>query len=161
MRFTEPREDYTHQHQSVKIMDGKQYGDLVEFVDFGYIANATRINLIALANLALAPAKPKDLKIVTGKLTNDTELRWAPSTEADVAGYEIVWRETTAPFWTNSAFVRRVPFEHGSDAGNTRKDTDPVSHVFKEMSKDNFFFGVRSVDLQGHKSPVVFPRPGR
>jgi len=36
-----------------------------------------------------------------------------------------------------------------------------LSYTFKEMSKDNYFFGVRAVDRQGHKSPVVYPRPGR
>ena len=76
VRFTEPHEDYTHQHQSVKIVDGKQYGDLPEFVDFDYVANVARINLIAVANLALAPAKPKNVVIVTTRLTNDTELKW-------------------------------------------------------------------------------------
>ena len=144
VRFTEPHEDYTHQHQSVKMVDGKQYGDLPEFVDFGYIANAARINMLTLANLALAPAKPKSVTILTGGLTNDTDLKWAANTDADLAGYEVVWRDTTAPFWTNAKFVGNV-----------------TSYKFKEMSKDNYFFGVRAVDKQGNKSPVVYPRPGR
>ena len=37
-RFTEPNEDYAHQHQDVRVEDGTQYGDLPEFCDFGYIA---------------------------------------------------------------------------------------------------------------------------
>lgn len=144
VRFTEPHEDYTHQHQSVKIVDGKQYGDLPEFVDFGYIANATRINLIGLANLALAPAKPKNVNILTSGLTNDTDLKWDANTEANLAGYEVVWRDTTSAFWTNSKFVGSV-----------------TSYTAKEMSKDNYFFGVRAVDKAGNKSPVVYPRPTR
>ncbi len=72
----------------------------MEFVDFGYVANAARINLIALANLALAPAKPQNVTIVTGKLTNDTELNWDESKDANLAGYEVVWRKTTEAFWT-------------------------------------------------------------
>jgi Zn-dependent M28 family amino/carboxypeptidase len=144
VRLTEPHEDYTHQHQSVKMVDGKQYGDLPQFVDFGYIANAARINMLTLANLALAPAKPKGVTILTGGLTNDTDLKWAANTDADLAGYEVVWRDTTAPFWTNAKFVGNV-----------------TSYKFKEMSKDNYFFGVRAVDKQGNKSPVVYPRPGR
>ena len=144
VRFTETHEDYTHQHQTVKIVDGKQYGDLPEFVDFGYVANAARINLIGLANLALAPAKPKGVTMLTGGLTNDTSLKWDASPDADLAGYEIVWRDTTAPLWTNSKFVGNV-----------------TTYTFKEMSKDNYFFGVRAVDKTGHKSPVVYPRPGR
>jgi hypothetical protein len=27
------------------------------------------------------------------------------------------------------------------------------------MSKDNYFFGVRAVDTEGHRSPVSYPRP--
>ena len=144
VRFTETHEDYTHQHQSVKIVDGKQYGDLPEFVDFGYVANAARINLITLANLAFAPAKPKGVTMLTGGLSNDTSLKWDANTDADLAGYEIVWRDTTAPLWTDSKFVGNV-----------------TNYTFKEMSKDNYFFGVRAVDKTGHKSPVVYPRPGR
>src|SRR3954469_16560842 len=143
VRFTETHEDYTHQHQSVKLVDGKQYGDLPEFVDYGYVANAARINLITLANLALAPAKPKGVTMLTGGLTNDTSLKWEASTDVDLAGYEIVWRDTTSPLWTNSKFVGNV-----------------TTYTFKEMSKDNYFFGVRAVDKSGHKSPVVYPRRG-
>jgi len=142
VRFTETHEDYTHQHQTVKMVDGKQYGDLPEFVDFEYVANATRVNLIGLANLALAPAKPKNVGIVTAGLTNDTVLKWDANTDGDLAGYEVVWRDTTAPFWTNSKFVGNV-----------------TTYTATEMSKDNYFFGVRAVDRAGNKSPVVYPRP--
>jgi len=144
VRFTEPHEDYTHQHQSVKIVDGKQYGDLPEFVDYEYIANATRVNLVALANLALAPAKPRNVIIQTSGLTNDTVLKWDANKDADLAGYEVVWRDTTSPVWTNSTFVGNV-----------------TTYTAKEMSKDNYFFGLRAVDKDGNKSPVVYPRPGR
>jgi Zn-dependent M28 family amino/carboxypeptidase len=144
VRFTEPHEDYTHQHQSVKMVDGKQYGDLPEFVDFGYVANVARVNLASLASLALAPAKPKNVSILTTRLTNDTDLKWDANTDADLAGYEVVWRATTAPFWTHSVFVGNV-----------------TTYTAKEMSKDNYFFGVRAVDKGGNKSPVVYPRPVR
>ncbi len=144
VRFTEPNEDYNHQHQNVRTVDGKFYGDTSEYVDFGYVANVTRINAASLARLANAPAKPKNVGIVTGRLGNDTELKWDASDEADIAGYEIVWRDTTAPHWTNSVAVGKV-----------------TSHVMKNMSKDNVFFGVRAVDRDGNKSPVVYPRPTR
>lgn len=144
VRFTEPHEDYTHQHQNVRTENGVVYGDLPEFVDFGYVANVARINTASLANLALAPAKPKTVNIMTTRLTNDTDLKWAANTEKDLAGYEIVWRETTSPVWTNSLFV-----------GNVNE------YTMKEMSKDNYFFGVRAVDSAGNKSPVVFPKPAR
>ena len=118
------------------------YGDTIEYVDFDYIANVTRVNAAALASLALAPAKPRNVNIITGRLTNDTDLKWDASTDADLSSYEIVWRATDSPVWTNSQSVGTV-----------------TNFTMKEMSKDNFFFGVRAVDRNGNKSPVVFPRP--
>lgn len=93
VRFTEPNEDYTHQHQQVRTEDGVQYGDLPELVDFGYVADVARVNAASLAALALAPARPKNAGVLTARLTNDTELKWDANTEPDLAGYEIVWRE--------------------------------------------------------------------
>jgi hypothetical protein len=144
VRFTETHENYNHQHQNVRVEKGIQYGDLPEFVDFNYVANVTRVNAAALAGLALAPARPKNAVIVTARLTNDTELKWDANKEPDVAGYEIVWRDTTAPTWTNSRLVGNV---------NT--------FTMKGMSKDNYFFGVRAVDKDGNRSPASYPRPMR
>ena len=144
VRFTETNEDYRHQHQNVRIENGIQYGDLPEFVDFRYAANVARINAAALATLALAPARPKGVGLVTARLTNDTDLRWEANKETDLAGYEIVWRDTTAPVWTNALFVGNV-----------------TSYTVKGMSKDNYFFGVRAVDRDGNRSPASFPRPVR
>jgi hypothetical protein len=143
-RITEVDEDYTHQHQNVRTEGGIFYGDTPEFVDFEYTANVARVNLIALASLAGAPAKPKNVATITSRLTNDTELKWDAGTDADLAGYEIVWRDTTAAEWTDSAFVGNV-----------------TTFVMKARSKDNYFFGVRAVDKAGNKSPVVYPRPVR
>jgi hypothetical protein len=144
VRFTEPNEDYNHQHQNVRTENGQYYGDTPELVDFGYVANVVRVNSASLARLASAPAKPKNVGIVTARLGNDTELKWDAATDVDIAGYEIVWRDTTSPVWTNSLAVGNV-----------------TSHVMKNITKDNSFFGVRAVDKAGNKSPVVYPRPTR
>ncbi|MBP6001915.1 MAG: M28 family metallopeptidase [Pyrinomonadaceae bacterium] len=144
VRITESDEDYTHQHQNVRTEGGVFYGDTPEFVDFEYTANVGRVNLIALASMANAPAKPQNVGIVTARLTNDTDLKWDAGTDADLAGYEVVWRDTTSAEWTNSQFVGNV-----------------TTYTVKAMSKDNYFFGVRSVDKAGNKSPVVYPRPMR
>lgn len=144
VRITEADEDYTHQHQNVRTENGVFYGDTPEYVDFEYVANVTRVNLISLSALALAPAKPKNVGIVTARLTNDTDLKWDANTDADLAGYEVVWRDTTSAVWTNSVFVGNV-----------------TTYTAKAMSKDNYFFGVRAVDKDGNKSPVVYPRPMR
>jgi hypothetical protein len=144
VRFTEPNEDYRHQHQNVRIENGVQYGDLTQYDDFNYIANVARVNAAALAALAFAPARPKNAVVVTTRLTNDADLKWDANKEPDLAGYEIVWRETTSPIWTNTRAMGKV-----------------TSYTMKGMSKDNFFFAVRAVDTVGNRSPVSFPRPVR
>jgi len=142
VRFTEVNEEFRHQHQNVRVENGVQFGDLPEFVDFGYVANVARVNAASLAALAWAPSRPKGVTIVAQRLSNDTELRWDANKEPDLAGYEIVWRETTEAVWTDSKPVGNV-----------------TSFTMKGMSKDNYFFGVRSVDKDGNKSPVSYPRP--
>lgn len=142
VRFTEPHEDYEHQHQNVRTEKGVFYGDTPDYLDYGYVANVTRINVASLAALALAPARPSNVGFDLSRLTNDTDLTWEANSDRDLRGYEIVWRRTTEPFWTDSRFV-----------GNVTK------YTVKEMSKDNYFFGVRAVDKEGNKSPVVFPGP--
>lgn len=144
VRFTESHEDFTHQHQNVRTESGVVYGDTPEFVDFEYAANVTRINMIALASLANAPAKPQNVGLVTAGLTNDTTLKWDANSDGDIAGYEIAVRPTTAAEWTEFIPVGNV-----------------TTFVVKDRSKDNFFFGVRAVDKDGNRSPVVYPRPTR
>jgi Zn-dependent M28 family amino/carboxypeptidase len=144
VRFTEVHEDYRHQHQNVrKEKDAAgnevQYGDLPEGVDAEYLANVARLNAAGLIHLANAPSVPGDARIITAKLEYSTTLRWDKSPEDDVAGYEIVWRETTAPTW-----------DHVKDVGN-------VTEATIDESKDNFFFGVRAYDRDGYRSPVAFP----
>src|SRR6266581_5233234 len=92
VRFTEPNEDYHHQHQNVRIENGIQYGDLPQFDNFKYIANVARVNAAVLAALALSPARPKNVVFPSG-LANDTVMKWDANKEADMAGYEIVWRD--------------------------------------------------------------------
>ena len=142
VRFTEVNEEFRHQHQNVRVENGVQYGDLPEFVDFPYIANVARLNAASLAMLAFAPSRPKAVTILSARLSNDTELRWEANKEPDLAGYEIVWRDTTAPVWTNSKAVGKV-----------------TSFTMKGMSKDNYFFGLRAIDNDGNRSPVTYPRP--
>jgi peptidase M28-like protein len=142
VRFTEVNEEFRHQHQNVRVENGVQFGDLPEFVDFAYVANVARVNAVSLAVLALAPARPKGVTILSQRLSNDTDLRWEANKEPDLAGYEIVWRDTTAAVWTNSQAVGKV-----------------TTFTMKGMSKDNYFFGVRAIDNDGNRSPVVYPRP--
>ncbi|MEQ1354098.1 MAG: M28 family metallopeptidase [Candidatus Acidiferrum sp.] len=142
VRMTEPNEDFHHQHQDVRQENGVQFGDLAMFDDFDYIAQVARVNAASLGALALAPAAPAGVEIEAKELTNDTTLRWQANREPDLAGYEILWRETTAPFW-----------EHAVSAGAVTRFTVP------KVSKDNFLFGVAAVDRDGNRSPGVYPAP--
>jgi hypothetical protein len=143
-RFTEPRENFDHEHRNVQVIDGVQYGDLLEFVDFDYVARVARVNLATMWALATSPGTPKNVEIHTTPPVgfagiNTTTLTWNANTEANLVGYEVVMRETTCPDWTTS-----------TDVGN-------VTTVTLDISKDNVQFGVRAVDQNGNRSPVGFP----
>lgn len=144
VRFSEVNENFLYQHEDVREENGIQYGDLIEFMDFTYLANVTRLNAASLAELALAPAAPKNVGMVTSILENSTTLRWTENSEDDLAGYRIVWRRTIDPHWTNAM-----------DVGKVTRFTVP------KVSKDNYLFGVQAYDTKGHLSPAVYPLPVR
>ncbi|MBL4698935.1 MAG: M20/M25/M40 family metallo-hydrolase [Phycisphaerales bacterium] len=143
IRFCEMYENYDHQHQDIRVEDGVQFGDLAEYVDAAYLADVTRLNAAVLVHLTNAPSSPGNARVMIAELTNDTTLRWDASPEADVAGYEIVWRESTSWNW-----------EHSKDIGKATEGTVP-------LSKDNWLFGVRAYDKDGYRSPVSYPVPAR
>ncbi|HEV2342575.1 MAG TPA: M28 family metallopeptidase [Actinocrinis sp.] len=144
-RFTEPRENFDHEHQNTQVVDGVQFGDLIDFVDFDYMARVAKVNAAALWSLATAPGTPKGVQIHTtppGTLsgTNLTSLSWTANPETDLAGYEVVMRETTESDWTSAI------------------DVGDVTAVTLDISKDNVQFGIRAVDQDGRRSPVGFPQ---
>jgi Peptidase family M28 len=144
LRFTEGIEDWRHQHQSPRVEDGVQFGDLPEFVDYEYAANVARVNLAALASLANAPSAPKEVGVENVRYESNTTLRWKANPEPDVAGYRIVWRETTSPFW-----------QHAKDVGTVTRET------IMGVSRDNFLFGLQAYDRDGNVSVTTYPRPWR
>ncbi|HEV8255362.1 MAG TPA: M28 family metallopeptidase [Casimicrobiaceae bacterium] len=139
VRFTEAHEDFRHQHQDVRMVDGIQYGDLPQFVDYEYLAGVARLNAAALASLARAPSPPSGVRIETLQLENRTTLSWQANPEADLGGYEIVWRETTSPFWQGAQLV-----------GNVTRASVP-------LSKDDYLFSVRAVGKGGQRSLATYP----
>jgi hypothetical protein len=143
LRFTEPAEDFNHQHQNVRSENGVKIGDLPEYNDYRYIAQVARVNAAALATLALAPAAPRKVQVRTAQLENDTALLWQANAEPDLAGYRVVWRETGAAQWQGSQFV-----------GNVTEARVP-------LSKDNYYFGVQAIDKDGNASPASYPVPLR
>lgn len=137
VRVTEANENYTRQHQDLRTENGVRYGDVIEGVDFAYLANVTRLNIISLAALASAPAPPTGVDI-TGAVSADTTVKWKPA--ADAAHYRLWWRSTTDPQWRYS------------------RDAAPTGQaMLKDVNIDDWFFGVSAVGADGYESPVVFP----
>ncbi len=143
VRFSEPHEDYRHQHQDVRVENGVQYGDLPRFVDYAYAAQVARVNAAALAEAASSPAEPESVSVDVSGLAYDTTLRWRAGPGPGPAGYRVVWRATTDPAWTH------------------RRDLGRVTTVTLPLSKDDFIFGVQALDRDGHPSPAVVPVPHR
>lgn len=142
IRVTEMNEDFNRQHQNIRTEKGVEYGDLPDFADYPYIQKVGRMNLSTLANLALAPASPQNVGIITSQLTNKTQMKWDAPKGKKPAGYYVLMRETTSPFWEKKFFV-----------------TDFNAEL--NYSKDNYFFAVQSVDEKEHESIPVFPKPAK
>ena len=134
VRFTEPLETYTHQHQTPRTENGVEYGDFLKYLNFTFMGNVARENAEALRQLALAPAPPTNAKL-TGAVTPDAKVSWSADEDSDRAGCEILWRETTEPRWQ--------VYDFAAAAGET---------VLKGVSTDNHFFAVRSVGKNGARS---------
>jgi len=145
VRLTEYREDYNHQHQTPRIANGVEYGDLPKFVDFAYAANVARLNAATLASLASAPAPPGNVRLLTKNLENDSTLTWSASPGGLATKYEVLWRPTTDSDW---------PQQNMEAVGN-------VTQATLKRSKDNVVFAVRAVDAKGHRSLAVVPLPER
>jgi len=143
VRICEYNENYDRTHKVPAITNGIQEGDLPEYVDYEYVRKNAGVNLASIANLALAPYEPVNCGIVVSGLTNKTTLRWeAPVKGVRPAGYYILMRETYQPLWEKKIFVTGT-------------------EVTLPYSKDNYFFGIQSVDVSGHESIAVFPGQAR
>jgi hypothetical protein len=142
VRFTEPNENFNHQHQDVRTENGELIGDLPQYVDYDYLARVTRVVGSSLAALSRSPRAPVNARVITAQLSYDTELRWNANPESDVVGYEVVWRDSKSPLWTHS---RRV--------GNV------TDYTITGLNKDDNQVGVRAIDRDGNRSPVAYPIP--
>ena len=139
VRITEGAENYDRQHQDLRTENGVVYGDTIAGVDFAYLGQVARLNIVTMAAMAKAPTVPTEVAI-TGAVLPDTTVKW--SAVPGAAGYRVWWRATTAPQWTNSRW-----------AG------DVTTLVLKDIPIDDYFFGVSAVSADGYESPVVFPGP--
>lgn len=149
VRFTEPNEDYNHQHQYVRVEDGVQYGDLPQFVDQRYVANVCKVNSATAALLSVSPAEPLDPVMLVDKLEYGTRLKWKNPHSENLSGWKVYYRGTMDPLWTDHVFVR------------ASLEGDNVEVNLPELSKDKYIFGISAVGTNGTESPVVVPIPER
>ena len=137
VRFTEPGEDWRHQHQDLRVEKGIKYGDLPEFVDYAYLTRVTQVALAWLSELADAPSAPTRATLKQD-LSNATTLMW--SAVAGAASYEVLWRRTTEPDWSGQKVF-------------------PNTQAILPLSKDDYLFAVRAISQNGARGlPMVVGR---
>jgi hypothetical protein len=143
VRFTSPSEDFSHQHTAT---------DTFEHTSVSYIAKVSRINLAVAASLAWAPKAPATseeiqqdgkkrtkLFISRGRSLYDADLEWKQEpAEPDLAGFVVVRRATTSPFWEQETFVK-----------------NGMHLLLPNVSIDQYVFGVKAVDKEGNESLVA------
>jgi hypothetical protein len=140
VRIMETNENYTRQHQDIRVEGGVAYGDVLAGVDFDYARKLTGLNAAVLASLAWAPDTPNNVEL-GGAVQASACLAWAPPADtSNLAGYRVYWRLTDAPQWVDSRWVGNV-----------------TRHTFENLVVDNYFFGVAAVGRNGNESPVAFP----
>jgi len=143
VRFTSAAENLGIQHSANDTFD-KSSPD--------YTTLVARVNGAALASLALAPPAPETTRevltgaskgrrvptVARGKSRYDAVLRWKDAPADDLAGYAIVIRSTTTPFWEQQTFVGKV-----------------TEYTLTGLSIDDIVFGVKAIDTEGHESLVA------
>lgn len=144
VRIMETNEHYDRQHQDLRQVDGRHFGDTIAYVDFDYARKLTALNVVSLAGMAGAPPFPAEVEI-QGAVRPSTTLRWAAAdadVSANLAGYRVHWRYTTDAQWRWSRYVGNV-----------------TEFTLRNVVIDNYFFGVSAVAVDGSETPVVFPGP--
>jgi hypothetical protein len=160
VRFTEPLEDYRHEHQTPRIENGIEYGDLVKFMDFDFVAETAAVAQKTLAEMANAPAPPRKVTL-GGAVTPNSEIFLEGNRDAERAAYEILWRETTEARWSVAKTVETSPAgapAAASGAAPSRSSLsleETLSSVLLGTSTDNHYFAARSVGKTGRRSIAV------
>lgn len=141
VRWTEPKEDYRHQHQTPRVEGGVEYGDLTKFMDFPFLAKVVRWNAEAADRLAQAPAPPTGVE-VEGAVKPDATVTFQAPADAERSGFEVLSRDTTETRWTVAKSV--------AEAG---------AIVMTGLTIDDRVFAVRSVGKNGIPSIPVMAKP--
>jgi len=149
VRFTSPQENLANEHSVT---------DTFANMSPAFTARVAKVKAAVAASLAWAPRPPvvveeierdgqKTTRILLtrGESRGDALLRWKyENPESDLAGYAVVMRPTTAPFWEREVYAGRLN-----------------EYSFSDVSIDDSVFGVKAVDNEGNESlvsPYVPPR---
>jgi hypothetical protein len=168
VRFTEPLEDYRHEHQTPRTESGIEYGDLVKFMDFDFVAETAVVVEKTLEEMANAPTPPRKVTL-GGAVTPSAEIFLEGNKDPERASYEILWRETTEARWSvlrsvdpNEAHAAAAHSAQGAPQASSSAPPSPsslleesFSSVLPSVSTDNHYFAVRSVGKNGKKSIAV------
>lgn len=142
VRLSSPEENFANQHTVT---------DTFANTSVPYITLVTKVNGAAAASLAWAPKPPvtseiterngqkvTTLFLTRGKSRYDAALKWKQENpEADLAGYVVMYRSTTAPYWDHEIFVGKVN-----------------EYTLPDVSIDDLVFGVKAIDKDGNESLV-------
>ncbi|MFN8010605.1 MAG: M20/M25/M40 family metallo-hydrolase [Holophagaceae bacterium] len=139
IRLSETHEHYDRQHQDVRAVEGRAYGDDVAHFDAAYTAKLGRALAAAYGHLSHAPAPPRDV-VLGGAVSPDTRLRWTLPADPSIAGLVLYRRRADALHWQR---VLRVP----------RGDR----LVLKDVVPDNEVFALATVDAEGNESLPAYP----
>lgn len=142
VRLTEMNENFTRQHQDIRVENGIHYGDIIDHIDFEYLRKNTAVNLSTLANMAKSPGEPLNVKIEVKRLSNLAKLDWEKPAQKEPFGYYVLVRETASSVWQKKFFTKEL-------------------NMTLPYSKDNYFFAVQSVSADGNESLAVIPEVGR
>jgi hypothetical protein len=150
VRISTPVENFANQHSAT---------DTFANTSPSFITRVTKVNGATASALAWAPKSPltsetvernktkvTNLLLTRGKSRYDADLKWkVENPEEDLAGYVVVMRKTTSPYWEREIFV-----------GNVTEYTMP------EVSIDDVIFGVKAIDKDGNESLVApYVQPAR
>jgi hypothetical protein len=155
IRFTEPAEDWSRQHQNVVERDGKPYGDLPEFVDFAYLAKVTAANVALLGELASAPPPPERVA-ARGARDAYTTILTLPAPGEGVV-YEAVWRATTAADWEAAKTFEALTIRDGVQLSLPGVYLDDVVPGVRAVGAD----GARSRATTAPEPDALVQSPGR
>lgn len=141
VRFSVGIENYDHQHQDLRKVDGVTYGDTAEFMDFPYLAKVTRLNIATAEMLARAPMPPQ--ASAEAAVQTFTTVKWSKVPGA--VAYRVWQRRTDASNWESATEVE------GGDTTSLKLDG---------LRGDDWLLGVSAIASDGSESPVSSAVPG-